>query len=390
MDDLKKKSLSNHEKFKGKFATHSKIKITSIDDLSWAYSPGVSAPCEAIAKDCSLAYRYTSKGNTVGVITDGSAVLGMGNIGPDAALPVMEGKAILFKELAGVDAIPLCIDEKNTDAFIETCIRLAPSFGGINLEDIAAPKCFEIERRLIEALDIPVFHDDQHGTAIVTAAAMINGARYLKRDLSSLDVLLIGTGAAGNAIAKMLNHLGVHAIQAFNIDGPIHPQNTKMDSATRSLLDEEILRPASTIDDTLKTLIRNKDVVIGVSTGDLLDANMIRSMRPNPMVFALANPTPEINPEIAKEAGAAIVGTGRSDYPNQINNVLAFPGFFRGLLDNRVHLVTEDMKLIAAKAIAATIDDDALDADYIVPSPLDKRVVPSISRAISDHIKTSR
>lgn len=383
--DLKKRSLELHLINKGKISVESKVKIKNSDDLSLAYSPGVAEPCLHIKDNESDIYKYTSKGNMVAVITDGSAVLGLGNIGAAASLPVMEGKAILFKEFAGVDAFPICLKTQDTEEIINIIKNISTSFGGINLEDISSPKCVTIERRLKEELDIPVFHDDQHGTAIVCTAALINACRLTGKNIEDLEVVLSGTGAAGSSIARILNDVGVKHIYGYNLSGVV--SNDKYESysfVVKELLDEEILSAPNNIkSDSLEELMKNKDVFIGVSAKNLVSKEMIKSMNKDPFVFAMANPDPEISPEDAIEAGAYVVGTGRSDYPNQINNVLAFPGIFRGALDSRAKKITDSMKLSAAKAIAYIIEDNELSRDYIVPSPFDKRV----SKAVSEEVK---
>jgi len=384
MSDLKRKSLELHKKYRGKIEIRSKVALKTMDDLAWAYSPGVAEPCKAISKNKEDAYLYTSKSNMVAVVTDGSAVLGLGDIGPEAALPVMEGKAILFKEFAGVDAFPLCLDTKDPEEIIRACMIMAPSFAGINLEDIASPKCVEIERALQKRLDIPVFHDDQHGTAIVTAAALINSCRLTGRDIEDLRVVICGTGAAGCAITRMLKTLGVKTIHGFNIDGTVTKAKiSQYDFVIKELLESGMLDDPGT-SDTLEELLTGSDLFIGVSVGDIVTPAMIKKMNKNPLVFALANPTPEIDPVVAKEAGAKIIATGRSDHPNQVNNVLAFPGLFRGALDARAANITEPMKLAAAYAIADIIPRDELSSDYVIPSPFDKRVVKSVAKAVID------
>jgi len=387
MSDIKKISLQLHQKYKGKLETKSKVSLNSPEDLAWAYSPGVAEPCKMIQNNPQAIYDYTSKGNMVGVITDGSAVLGLGNIGAKASLPVMEGKAILLKEFANVDAFPICLDTNDTEEIIRTCQLISPSLGGINLEDISAPKCVEIERRLQKLLDIPVFHDDQHGTAIVTLAALFNALKLTNKDISDLKVVLCGTGAAGSSIARLLNKAGVHSIKAYNKDGIV--SMTKYDTydfVIQELLDEEIIHSHQIHEDSLSEIIKDSDVFIGVSVGNILTKTMVQSMASNPFVFAMANPEPEINPIDAKAAGARIIGTGRSDYPNQINNVLAFPGIFRGVLDAKARNVTENMKIAAAKSIADIIPYKELHDDYIVPSPFNKNVVTAVADAIKKEV----
>lgn len=383
MKNLKQRSLELHEENKGKISVISKIKVENADDLSLAYSPGVAEPCREIQKDQENIYKYTSKGNLVAVISDGSAVLGLGDIGPHAGLPVMEGKCILFKEFAGVDAFPIMLDTNDPEEIIDIIKKISISFGGINLEDIKAPKCVTIERRLKKELDIPVFHDDQHGTAIVTTAALINSCRLTGKKIEDLEVVLSGTGAAGSSIAIMLHNLGIKKIYGFNSKGALsYNKIDKYSFLEKELLDNNIILSLEEHDTSLAELIKDKDVFIGVSVKDLVTEEMVRSMNKDPFIFAMANPDPEIMPELAIKGGAFIVGTGRSDYPNQINNVLAFPGLFRGALDARAKNITENMKLEAAKAIASIIKDDELSQEYIIPSPFDKRVVEVVSEAV--------
>lgn len=377
-------SLELHKKYKGKLETISKVSIKNQHDLSLAYTPGVAAVCKEIEKDKDLSYTYTSKQNMVAVITDGSAVLGLGNIGPYAAIPVMEGKSILLKELAGVDSFPLCLDTQDTEEIIKTVKFLAPSLGAINLEDISAPRCVTIERRLIEEMDIPVFHDDQHGTSIIVAAAFINISRLLKRDLSTMTVVMSGTGAAGSMVAKMLKKIGVKTIYGYNYYGVVDKRKyDTYDFLLKELLDENVFDTKETHDNTLKSLMVGADAFVGVSAPNLVTEDMVKSMNKNPIIFAMANPTPEIMPEVAKKAGAYIVGSGRSDYPNQINNVLAFPGIFKGALAVRATKINEEMKLAAANAIAYLIKDEDLNPEYIVPSPFDKKGVTAVSEAVA-------
>ena len=383
---LKEKSLFLHRKYKGKIEIKTKIKMDSQDVLSWAYSPGVAEPCRVIANNPNEVDTYTNRGNTIAIVTDGSAVLGLGNIGPKAALPVMEGKAALFKSFGGVDAMPICLDTQDPDEIIQICKALAPTFGGINLEDISAPKCMKILDTLERELDIPVFHDDQDGTAIVVAAALINSAILVNKGLNSLEITLCGTGAAGNAIARLLKSMGIHKIYAYNKDGVIQKANyDTYDYAIQGLIDDNIIdeKPGRN-KNTLADLIENTDVFIGVSVGDLVTESMIKSMNDKPIVFAMANPDPEIDPIKAHQAGACIVGTGRSDFPNQINNVLVFPGIFKGALGNGVRTITNTMKMNAAKAIASIISRDELTPEYVIPSPFDKRVVLAVSKAIKN------
>ena len=386
MDDIKKRSLELHEKHQGKIRVDSKVRVETKDDLSLAYSPGVAEPCRMIQKNQSDIYKYTSKGNLVAVVSDGSAVLGLGDIGPYAGLPVMEGKCILFKEFAGVDAFPIMVDTKDPDEIVDIIKKISISFGGINLEDITAPKCVTIERRLKKELDIPVFHDDQHGTAIVTLAALINSCRLTGKNIKDLNVVLSGTGAAGSSIARMLNNYGIKNITAYNRKGVVN--KAKYDNykfLLKELIDENIIQLSDA--KNLEELMANTDVFVGVSAKGLVTKDMVQSMNKDPFIFAMANPDPEIMPEDALEAGAFIIGTGRSDYPNQINNVLAFPGLFRGALDARAKAITEEMKMEAAKAIASIIKDDELRPDYIIPSPFDKRVVEVVSEAVKIQVK---
>lgn len=387
--DLKEQSLKLHKDAKGKIATVSKVKLETKEDLSLAYTPGVAYVCKEIEKDKELAYTYTSKQNMVAVITDGSAVLGLGNIGPYAAIPVMEGKSILLHELAGVDSIPLCLKTQDTEEIIKICKALEPTLGAINLEDISAPRCVEIERRLIKEMDIPVFHDDQHGTSIIVAAAFINVERLTKKPLKDMTVVLSGTGAAGSMIAKMLKKIGVGQIYAYNKDGVVSKRNyDNYDFLLKELLNEGTLSSPDESKKTLADLMVKANAFIGVSAANLVSKEMVKSMAENPIVFAMANPNPEIGYDDAKDAGAYICGSGRSDYPNQINNVLAFPGLFKGALMAKAKKITEGMKLKAAYAIANLISDEELNPNYIVPSAFDKRVVPAVSKAVCDEAIT--
>ena len=375
-------SLKLHEAHQGKLEIKAKVSVTTKEDLSLAYSPGVAQPCEEIAKNPEDVYKYTSKGNMVAVITDGSAVLGLGNIGPAAALPVMEGKSILFKEFANVDSIPLCLDTQDTEQFIQTCKLLAPSLGGINLEDISSPRCVEIERRLIDELDIPVFHDDQHGTTIVVVAGLINACKLTNRKLEDLKVVVSGTGAAGGSIIRMLLDLGIKQIIACNSKGIVHESKVELyDDLTKELLTLTNLKNFLGEGDIASALV-GADVFIGVSIEGLVTKEMVETMNPDPFIFALANPVPEVMPEDAIAGGAFIVGTGRSDFPNQINNVLAFPGIFRGALDVRARKINEEMKLAAAKAIAACVTGAELKPEFIVPSPFDPQVAKAVAEAV--------
>jgi len=392
MDDLKARSLAMHELHKGKIEVISKVSVSTKEDLSLAYSPGVAEPCLKIKENKDAIYQYTAKGNMVAVISDGSAVLGLGNIGPYAGLPVMEGKCILFKEFAGVDAFPIMLDTQDEEEIIDIIKKISPGFGGINLEDISAPKCVTIERRLKQELDIPVFHDDQHGTAIVTTAAMINACRLSGKKLEDLEVVLSGTGAAGSSIARLLKIVGVKKVYGFNRKGVVTKEKySNYRFVVKELLDEGILDyPENLETDTLAELLKGKDVFVGVSAKNIVSKEMVQSMNKDPFIFAMANPDPEIDPKLAIEANAFVIGTGRSDYPNQINNVLAFPGLFKGALQSRAENITEEMKLCAAKAIAGIIQDDELNRDYIIPSPFDKRVVEAVSSAVIQEFKKDR
>ena len=379
--NIYEESLKFHENLKGKLEIKSRASIKNADDLSLAYTPGVAEPCREIHKDPSKAYTYTRKWNTVAVVSDGTAVLGLGDIGPLASLPVMEGKAVLFKEFADVDAFPIVLDTKDVDEIVETVARIAPSFGGINLEDIAAPRCFEVERKLKERLDIPVFHDDQHGTAIVVLSGIINALKVVKKELTNLKVVINGSGSAGTAICKLLLSSGVKNIVMCDINGVIHEGG---------ILPNDNLKELATITNPsketglLKDAIKGADVFIGVSAPNIVSKEMVASMNKDAILFAMANPTPEIFPEDALEAGAKVVGTGRSDYPNQINNVLAFPGIFRGALDVRATEINEEMKVAAAYAIANAIDDKDITAENIIPKAFDLTVQKKVAKAISE------
>jgi malate dehydrogenase (oxaloacetate-decarboxylating) len=370
---------------RGKIHTGLNIPLKSRDDLSMAYTPGVARVCSAIAENRQKAFKYTIKANTVAVVSDGTAVLGLGDIGPEAAMPVMEGKAMLFKEFADVDAFPICLSTKDTDEIVETVIRIAPTFGGINLEDISSPRCFDIEQRLQEALDIPVFHDDQHGTAIVTLAALINACRLTGRAMEDLQVLMVGAGAAGVAVAKILMDAGVTSIVACDRFGAIHTgrddyQAGSMNAPKRWLAEHTNLVGR---DGQPRQVIEGADVFIGLSGPGIIDAQDLQKMNADPFVFAMANPNPEVKPEEAAPY-VRVMATGRSDYPNQINNVLAFPGIFRGALDARATAITEDMKLAAARGIASVVGDDELDEDYIIPSVFNRDVAREVAAAVSE------
>lgn len=375
----KEKALKMHAEWSGKLSIESKAKITNREELAIAYTPGVAEPCLEIARDENLAYEYTGKGNLVAVITDGSAVLGLGNIGPSAGMPVMEGKCALFKTFADIDAIPICINSNDEDVIVDTIYNISKSFGGINLEDISAPRCFNIERRLKEKCDIPVFHDDQHGTAIVTSAGILNALRFTGKKPGNLKIVISGAGSAGIAIARMLLRFNFGDIILCGSKGAIYdgaPYNNSEQEQIAKLTNQ------NNIKGKLDELIKNADVLIGVSKPGIVSKEMIASMAEDPIVFVMSNPVPEIMPDEAIEAGAAVVGTGRSDFPNQVNNVLAFPGIFRGALDCRVSQITEEMKEAAARAIANVIKEEDLRTDYVLPDVFDKRVVEQIVNAI--------
>lgn len=378
---LKEEALNLHRMSKGKLETVSKVQLLSPKDLSLAYSPGVAEPCKEIFERPETVYDYTMKGNTVAVVSDGTAVLGLGNIGPEAALPVMEGKAVLFKSFAGVDAFPICLGTTDVDKIVETVKLLEPTFGGVNLEDISAPHCFEIEERLKNETNIPVFHDDQHGTAIVTLAGLMNALKLTGRNITDIKVILNGAGAAGIAIIKLLYYYGVRDIIMCDTKGAIYEGRP----IGMNPIKEEVAKITNRncVKGSLQDVIKEADVFIGVSASGVLTKEMVRSMNHNPIIFAMANPLPEIMPEEAKEAGAAVIGTGRSDYPNQVNNVLAFPGIFRGALDVRATHINEEMKQAAVEAIAGLISDEQLAPDYVIPNPFDPRVAPTVARAVA-------
>ena len=379
--DYNEASLKMHEEAQGKLEVALKVKLENKDDLSTAYTPGVAEPCRKIAENPDDAYKYTLKQNTVAVVSDGTAVLGLGDIGPLAAIPVMEGKSVLFKKFGNVDAFPICIDTKDTEEIIETVKRLAPSFGGINLEDIAAPRCFEIERRLKEELDIPVFHDDQHGTAIVVAAGLTNALKIVGKKWEDISAVISGAGSAGISICKLLQSFGIGNVVLVDSQGALVDGDPRLNSAK-----QEIAAVTNKDKETgsLADVLKGKDVFIGVSAPGLVTADMVRTMASDPIVFAMANPTPEIMPDEAKAGGARIVATGRSDFPNQINNVLVFPGIFRGALDARATAITEPMKVAAAKAIASIVSADELREDYIIPDPFNEKVAPAVAKAVAD------
>lgn len=384
--DYSKLSLKAHEDNKGKIEVMSKLKVETVEDLSIAYTPGVAEPCRKIHENKENAYKYTAKGNLVAVVTDGTAVLGLGDIGPEAAMPVMEGKSILFKNFGDVDAFPICLDTKNVDEIVETVKRIAPTFGGINLEDISAPRCVEIENRLKEELDIPVFHDDQHGTAIVVSAGLINALKIVDKKLEDIKIVINGAGAAGGAIARMMKEMGVEDILICDSKGIVYKG-----SENNNWMKEELaeITNKDNIKGSLTDALKGADVFIGVSKGNILTKDMIRNMNKDSIVFALANPVPEIFPEDAKEAGVRIMGTGRSDYPNQINNVLAFPGLFRGALDARARDINNEMNIAAAYAIANMVKDSELNEDYIIPGALNKEIAGEVAKAVKEEaIKT--
>ena len=374
------KSLELHENRKGKIEVVSKVGILNRESLSLAYTPGVAAPCRRIAEDPSLVYRYTSKGNFVAVVTDGTAVLGLGNIGPRASLPVMEGKAVLFKEFAGIDAVPICIDSTDPKEIIRTVCLIAPSFGGINLEDIAAPRCFEIEEELKKRLDIPVFHDDQHGTAIVTLAGIMNALKFTGKKMHQCRFVIAGAGAAGIATAKLLNRTGVKDVILVNRNGIVTRKQPQKNSVLEQVAAETNKDERS---GQLKDAFTDSDVFIGLAGANMVTESMVASMNDSPVVFAMANPDPEIMPESAKNAGAVVVGTGRSDFPNQINNVLAFPGVFRGVMDVRASVINDDMKIAAAEAIAGIITEKELKAEYVIPDVFNQLVVKRVASAVA-------
>ncbi len=379
-------SLKLHEKHKGKIEVVSKMKVETREDLSLAYTPGVAEPCRKIHENEENVYKYTSKGNIVAVVTDGTAVLGLGDIGPKAALPVMEGKSILFKEFADVDAFPICLDTKEVDEIVNAVKLIAPGLGGINLEDIGAPRCFEIEEKLKKILDIPVFHDDQHGTAIVVLAGLINALKIVDKKIEDINIVINGAGAAGTAISNLLLSAGAKNIIVCDRTGAIYKERDKMNEAKLILAQTTNLGSKS---GSLGDVLVGADVFIGVSSADSVKPEMVRSMNRDAIILAMANPTPEIMPDLAKEAGARIIGTGRSDFPNQINNVLVFPGVFRGALDVRAKEINEEMKLAAAYAIAGYIDEKDLNEDNIIPSALDKGVAKVVANAIADAARKS-
>ena len=381
--DIKELALQKHAEWRGKIEVVSRVPLETREDLSIAYTPGVAAPCLEIARDPGLSYTYTRRGNLVAIVTDGSAVLGQGNIGGVAGMPVMEGKCALFKAFADVDAFPLCIDSTDVDVIVDTIAHIAGSFGGINLEDIAAPRCFEVERRLKERIDIPVFHDDQHGTAVAVCAALINACRMVGKRIEDVRVVFSGAGAAGISIARLMLRLGVRDIVLCDVDGALYPGKAGMNPAQVEMAARTNPRRVT---GGLADALEGADVFVGVSVAGVVSQDMVRSMAPGAVVFSLANPVPEIMPDEALAAGAAIAASGRSDYPNQINNVLVFPGVFRGALDVRARDITEGMMLAAAHAIARLVGDD-LAPDYIIPSPFDERVAPAVAAAVAEEAR---
>ena len=379
--DKKEFALKQHEEWAGKLEIKSRAKLETPEDLSVAYTPGVAEPCLAISKDVDESYKYTRRHNLVAVVTDGTAVLGLGDIGPEAGMPVMEGKCVLFKEFGGVDAFPLCVRSKDVDEIVKTVSLLAGSFGGVNLEDISAPRCFEIERKLKECCDIPIFHDDQHGTAVVTAAAMINALQLTGKKLDEIKVVTSGAGAAGIAIIKLLVSLGLQNVIMCDRHGAIYEGRDNLNPEK-----EEMAKISNKNKEkgSLADMLKGADVFIGVSAPGTVTEEMVQSMAKDPILFPMANPVPEIMPDLAKKAGAAVIGTGRSDFPNQINNVLAFPGIFRGALDVRAKDINDEMKVAAAYAIANLIDEKDLTPDYIIPNPFDKRVAEAVAKAVAE------
>ena len=379
--DYNSLSLKMHEEHKGKVEVVSKVAVKNRDDLSTAYTPGVAEPCRKIRDNKADVYKYTCKGNMVAVVSDGTAVLGLGDIGPEAAIPVMEGKSILFKEFGGVDAFPICLDTKDVDEIVETVKRIAPVFGGINLEDISAPRCFEIEKRLKEELDIPVFHDDQHGTAIVVSAGLINALKLVGKPFDEANVVINGAGSAGISICKLLLQLGIGNVVLVDRQGALCPGQDWMNPAQAEMAE---ITNKDRQTGSLAEIMKGKDVFVGVSAPNIVTAEMVASMAADPIVFAMANPTPEIMPEEAAKGGVRVMATGRSDYPNQINKVLVFPGIFRGALDAKATGITEEMKMAAAKAIASIVTDDELKEDYIIPGAFDERVAKVVAKAVAD------
>ena len=378
------KALQLHEEWNGKFETTPKMKIQTREDLALAYTPGVAEPCKVIAKDKEAAYKYTIKSNTIAVVSDGSAVLGLGNIGAHAAMPVMEGKAVLFKEFGNVNAVPVCLDTQDTEEIIKTVVNIAPAFGGINLEDISAPRCFEIETRLKELLDIPVFHDDQHGTAIVVLAGIINGLKVTGKTKEDCQVVVNGAGSAGIAITKLLLTYGFKHVTMCDKSGILSKASEGLNWMQQSMMEVTNLENKT---GSLADALRGADIFVGVSAPNIVTADMVKTMNKDAIIFAMANPVPEIMPDVAKAAGAKVVGTGRSDFPNQVNNVIALPGIFKGALEGRARQITEDMKLAAALAIANLVPDDEVSDVNILPEAFDPRVADVVSKAVIDHIE---
>lgn len=378
------KALQLHEEWNGKFETTPKMKIQTREDLALAYTPGVAEPCKVIAKDKEAAYKYTIKSNTIAVVSDGSAVLGLGNIGAHAAMPVMEGKAVLFKEFGNVNAVPVCLDTQDTEEIIKTVVNIAPAFGGINLEDISAPRCFEIETRLKELLDIPVFHDDQHGTAIVVLAGIINGLKVTGKTKEDCQVVVNGAGSAGVAITKLLLTYDFKHVTMCDKSGILSKASEGLNWMQQSMMEVTNLENKT---GSLADALRGADIFVGVSAPNIVTADMVKTMNKDAIIFAMANPVPEIMPDVAKAAGAKVVGTGRSDFPNQVNNVIAFPGIFKGALEGRARQITEDMKLAAALAIANLVPDDEVSDVNILPEAFDPRVADVVSKAVIDHIE---
>ena len=377
------KALQLHEEWNGKFETPPKMDIATREDLALAYTPGVAEPCKVIAKDKEAAYKYTIKANTVAVVSDGSAVLGLGNIGAHAAMPVMEGKAVLFKAFGGVNAVPICLDTQDTEEIIKTVVNIAPAFGGINLEDISAPRCFEIESRLKELLDIPVFHDDQHGTAIVVLAGIINGLKVTGKTKEDCQVVVNGAGSAGIAITKLLLTYGFKHVTMCDKSGILSKGSEGLNWMQESMMDVTNLEHKT---GSLADALKGADIFVGVSAPNIVTPEMVQSMNKDAIIFAMANPVPEIMPDVAKAAGAKVVGTGRSDFPNQVNNVIAFPGIFKGALEGRATQITEEMKLAAALAIANLVPEDEVSDVNILPEAFDERVADVVSQAVKDHI----
>ncbi|WP_010243801.1 NAD(P)-dependent malic enzyme [Acetivibrio cellulolyticus] len=379
--DYRKESLRLHGEWKGKIEVVSTVPVKNKEDLSLAYTPGVAEPCLAIQKDVDLSYTLTRRGNLVAVITDGTAVLGLGDIGPEAGMPVMEGKCVLFKTFGDVDAFPLCVRSKSVDEIVNTVKLLAGSFGGVNLEDISAPRCFEIERRLKAECDIPIFHDDQHGTAVVTLAAMINALKIVKKDINDISVVVNGSGAAGIAITKLLMSMGLKKVILCDTKGAIYEGRDNLNPEKEEMAKISNLQK---IKGTLKDVLVGADVFIGVSAPNMVTKEMVKNMAKDAIIFAMANPTPEIMPDEAKEAGAKVIGTGRSDFANQINNVLAFPGIFRGALDVRASDINDEMKIAAAKAIASLVSDEELNPEFVIPATVDPRVGSTVAEAVKE------